>query len=421
MQENLLQFIWEQGYFNRQDLRTHLGDTIEILTPGQRNTHQGPDFLQARLRIGKTEWVGNVELHLQTSDWIRHGHQHDPRYQNLVLHVVWQHQGMAPGNIPVLELKGRVPGFLLDTYTTWMNRPSSIPCAGTIRGRITDLPKDWSRTLLTRKLELRAAAWLEELDKLRGHWEELCWQKIARNFGYRVNADAFEELARSIPLKVLGKHRHQVHQLEALLFGQAGMLYGNMDDPYPILLQKEYAYLKKMHGLRPIHCRMQFLRMRPGNFPSVRLAQLAMLVLQSKHLFVKMIQARDIMDLESLFDVTANDFWHYHYRFGKSSDYAPKTLGKGMVRNIILNTVCPLLFAYGKRSGETDSLQKAVHFLETCPAEEDHEIRLFMDAGLIPASAAESQAMHFLKREFCDAKRCLECVIGEGLLKGIRP
>jgi hypothetical protein len=297
-----------------------------------------------------------------------------------------------------------------------MNRPSSIPCAGSLRGRITDFPQAFARALLSRKLSTRAEAWLDELDRLKGHWEELCWRKIARNFGYRVNADAFEDLARSIPLKILARHRNQVHQLEALLFGQAGLLYGKMNDPYPVMLQKEYAYLQKLHGLRPIHGRMQFLRMRPGNFPTVRLAQLAMLVLQSRRLFSAILQAGDIRELTSLFEVTANDFWHYHYHFGKSSAYAPKTLGTAMVNNIVVNTVSPMLFAYGKRSGDDRFLEKACQLLEACPAEADREISLFADAGLVAANAADSQALHFLKKEFCDAKRCLDCAIGTGLL-----
>jgi hypothetical protein len=418
MQENLLQFIWEKCYFNRHGLTTHQGEPLEILSPGIRNKHQGPDFMQARIRIGVTEWVGNVELHTHTGDWHRHGHDADPRYQNLILHVVWRHQGEAPGQIPILVLEGRVAASLLKTYTSWMNQPVSIPCAGTMRRSISMLSPGWRNELLCQRLALRAAEWLDELKRLNGHWEALAWRKIARNFGYRVNADVFDELARSLPLGVLAKHKTQIHQVEALLFGQAGLLSGNWEDPYPRMLQKEYAYLKRLHRLNPVGGKMQFLRMRPGNFPSVRLAQLAILVHHAQHLFTSLMQADSIREMTSLLEVTANDYWHYHYHFGKTSTYLPKTLGTAMIHNIIMNTVVPLLYAYGQWKGDPSFEEKAFGLLCEMPPERDASINMFVQAGLKPVHAADTQALHFLYRAYCDSRRCLDCSIGVNILNG---
>jgi hypothetical protein len=413
MREDLLQFIWAHGYFNHNALATQDGRGIAVIDPGRLNRHQGPDFLDARIRIDGIEWAGNVELHVLTSDWHRHGHDPDPRYQRLVLHVVWKHDGNAPMDLPVLELYGRVPGTLLQTFTAWMNQPDRLPCAASLGTTINQLPQGWRDILLDLRLHAKASQWLEELAQLKGHWDELCWRKLARNFGHRVNADAFEQVARSLPLRILHRHSGQIHQLEALLFGQAGLLWGNWEDPYPVMLQKEFAYLKKLHALKPAAVLVHFLRMRPGNFPTVRLAQLAMLMHSTERLSEAILRAEDVSALETLFDVTANDFWHYHYRFGKASSYAPKRLGAETIRNILINTAVPFVYAYGQWSGNASLCMRAKGWLEALPAERDQSLQVFRDAGLQCVTAADSQALHSLYRDFCVQKHCLSCAIGE--------
>jgi hypothetical protein len=413
MREDLLQFIWAHGYFNRSSLATEDGRTISVLDPGQLNRHQGPDFLDARIRIDGIEWAGNIEVHVLTSDWRRHGHDPDPRYQRLILHVVWKHDGAAPLEIPVLELYGKVPLSLLQTFTGWMNQPELLPCADSLGSSISQLPAAWRDTLLDQRLQAKATQWIRELGQLKGHWDELCWRKLARNFGHRVNADAFELVAKSIPLRIMHRHAGQIHQLEAMLLGQSGLLWGNWEDPFPVMLQKEFAYLKKLHALKSPAVLVHFLRMRPGNFPTVRMAQLAMLMHTTARLSESILRAADIRALEALFDITANDFWHYHYRFGKSSVFAPKRLGAGMIRNILINTAVPFVYAYGQWSGNAGLCARAKGWLGDLPAEKDHALQVFRDAGLQVNSSADSQALHGLYREYCTQKRCLSCAIGE--------
>ena len=417
MQEDLLQYIWACGYFNQQDLRTVDGEALEILSPGQHNRNQGPDFTAARIRLQGLEWVGKVELHVRTSDWHRHGHQHDPQYNPVMLHVVWEHDSPGPSRIPVLELQGRIAGSLLATYTNWMLVPDAIPCAASHAGAGLSLEASWKMQLLEERLSARTTHLLHELGLVTGHWEELCWRTLARNFGYQVNADAFESLARSVPWKLVLRYRIQIHQLEALLFGQSRLLEERFDDPYPQLLQKEYAYLRKLHHLVPIRESMQFLRMRPGNFPTVRLAQLAALLHAGIFPFDLILGGTSLQRLQTQLDITANDFWHYHYRFQTSSGYAPKRLGISMIRSLLINTMVPVRYAYGLWTGDKSLRDSALAWLAELPAESDQELYRFVQAGLHPEDAAASQALHQLWKHYCSVKRCLDCAIGQRMLR----
>jgi hypothetical protein len=261
-----------------QPFRLHTvdGEPVEILFPGRLNKNQGPDFSDAKIRVGTTLLAGSVELHLKTSDWQRHKHGQDKNYQNVILHVVLQHDQLFQNPIPVLELQHRIPSLLLENYTALMNAPSFIPCASTIKHTRELTWLNWKERLVAERLTRKAATVLEGLEQTGRHWEETFWRLLARNFGIKVNADAFEELARSLPVNLLAKQRASIHQLEALLLGQANLLPEPADD-YTKLL-REYNFLKQKYELAPINTPMHFLRMRPGNFPTVRLAQLAMLL-----------------------------------------------------------------------------------------------------------------------------------------------
>ncbi len=416
MTERLLQYIWQFQHFNSSELRTTTEEPLLILQPGLFNHNQGPDFLDARIRSGDTVWAGHVEIHIRTSDWNRHGHTGDKHYSNVILHVVWEND-LPISDLPVLELNGRVAGWLLSRYEELMAAQSFIPCGSSI-GTINPLVViAFQGRLLAERLERRAAYIRDCLAQNQQHWEETCWWLLAKNFGCRLNEDAFEAVARSLPVRLLARHKGQIHQLEALLFGQAGLLDSNFAEDYPALLRREYEYLQKKYALAPIHHRFHFLRMRPVNFPTVRLAQLAALINRSTGMFSEMMSAESIKELYRILDCEANDYWHYHFRFDEPGNYQPKRLGKSMLDTLIINTAAPLLFAYGLHHDNDSQQARAIHWLEELAAEKNKITSSFRKLGVAARHAADSQGLLELKAHYCDKKKCLDCAIGAALLK----
>ncbi|MBK7289242.1 MAG: DUF2851 family protein [Chitinophagaceae bacterium] len=451
MTEKLLQFIWQFQYFNKSELETIDEEKVQIQFAGQLNSNQGPDFSDAKIVIGKTIWAGTVELHIKTSDWNKHNHQTDKNYKNVILHVVWEDDGgrnsirnsvsekrteqssvdqtgslnsvqarteqNSVEHIPVLELKGRVSKILLQRYEELMNSNSFIPCEKSINTVKEITWKSWKDRLLVERLVRKSQTVEIFLNQNNFHWEETFWWLLAKNFGIKVNADAFEAIARSISINILAKHKTQIHQLEALLLGQAGLLDEKFTDDYPLMLQKEYKFYKSKYNLKPISLPVFFLRMRPGNFPTIRLAQLAMLVQNSAHLFSKIKEADAVKDVKAWLDVTANDYWHYRYKFDEESAYRKKKLGAAMIYNIIINTVCPVLFAYGNYHDENKFKEKALKWLEQTSAEKNNITKGFQLLGIENKTAFDSQGLIELKNEYCNKKRCLECGVGNAILK----
>jgi len=416
MNEQLLQFVWQHRYFDQSELCTTNNEPVIVINPGTHNSNQGPDFSGARIRLGETEWAGNVELHVQTVDWLRHGHQHDKQYQNVILHVVWEHCEPVVQGIPVLELQGRVPAYLKKQVMEWMDNQLLIPCVKELRLSGIQPAKNWKELLIRERLSRRSVEINDQLNQLKGHWEEVFWWLIAKNFGVSVNADAFAEMARTLPLALITRHKNQIQQVEALLLGQCGLLNEKFSDPYVRLLQKEYQFLRDKYKLRQIKTPVQFLRMRPGNFPTIRLAQLAMLIHESIHLFSKIKELKLASEVEQLFRVTANDFWHYHYRLGNTSAYFEKTLGNKMIQNLLINTVIPSLFTYGQYMKDDRYVEKAMRWLDETEPENNNIIRIFQQEGITIKNAGDSQALLELKKNYCDKRRCLECEIGMKLL-----
>jgi hypothetical protein len=420
MNERLLQFIWQFQYFNKSELRTSSGEPLQIIFQGQHNTNQGPDFSSAKVKIGSTTWVGSVELHFKTSDWEKHHHNRDENYRNVILHVVWENDTEQENAVPILELKEKVSKILLQRYETLMNAAGFIACEKSIHQVPGITWKSWKERILAERLVRKAEAVERYLRQCNYHWEETFWWLLARNFGMKVNADAFEAVARSIPLNLLAKHKSQIHQLEALLLGQAGLLNKAFDEDYPNMLRKEYKFFKAKYNLAPCVNTLFFLRMRPGNFPTIRFAQLAMLVHESAHLFSRIKEAASIDELEKWFDVTANDYWHYHYRFNETSPYKKKKLGLAMINNIVINTIVPMFFAYGHYHDEEAYKRKALRWLEETPAEENSVTKAFQGLGIENESGFDSQALIELKNEYCSKKRCLDCAVGNAILRPLR-
>ncbi|MGK2864219.1 MAG: DUF2851 family protein [Chitinophagaceae bacterium] len=416
MTERLLQFIWQFQYFNKGHLNTSEGEDIQVIFPGQLNNNQGPDFLNAKVIIGNTTWAGTIEIHIKTSDWQKHKHQLDKNYSNVILHVVWEDDG-SQEPVPVLELSTRVSKMLLSKYEDLMQSTAFIPCEKNIHA-VPDITwQSWKTRLLAERLLRKSVIVEEYLKQNNYHWEETFWWLLARNFGMKVNADAFESVARSIPLHILAKHKSQIHQLEALLLGQAGLLKEDFEEHYPNLLRKEYTFFQSKYNIKPILLPLFSLRMRPENFPAIRLAELAMLVHDSAHLFSKIKEAETTLEIRTLFEVTANDYWHYHYQFDESSNFKVKKTGVSMIDNIIINTVAPVLFTYGSYQKEGKYKDKALRCLEETAAEKNLITKGFIQLNIENKNAWDSQALIELKNEYCINKKCLDCSIGNNILK----
>jgi len=418
MTERLLQFIWQFQYFNRHDLCACDGAVLQIIHPGKYNTNQGPDFLEASIKIDNTILVGNIELHLHTSDWHKHGHHTDNNYKNVILHVVWRHnETHTATGVPVLAIENRVSVWLLNQYNEWMQQSSLIPCAAVIKEVNGLVWASWTDRLLAERLQRKSDYVLQLLEQNKFHWEETCWQLLAKNFGVQVNADAFEAIARSLPVSVLARHKNQVIVLEALLLGQAGLLNASLTDTYAQLLNREYIFHRHKYKLAKPPVAVYFLRMRPAAFPSVRLAQLAMLLHKANHFFAAIKEAVHVKEITGLLNLQANDYWHYHYKPGDYAGYKIKKLGSAMINNIIINTVVPVLFAYGLYHKDAVQKEKALQWLAAIAPEKNTITNNWQQLGIDNSHAYQSQALIELKTRYCDARRCLDCAVGNALLK----
>jgi hypothetical protein len=417
MNERLLQFIWRFQYFNQQELLTTKGLPLRILHPGFHNQNQGPDFTNGRIILEDLQLAGTVELHIKTSGWNAHGHTGDRHYTNVILHVVWEHNTEEPLGIPVLELRNRVPASLLSLYNQFMSRPSAIPCASQLQ-QVPDITwHSWKERMVTERLLIRMEWAEQQLHRTNGNWEELFWRSLARSFGMPLNADVFEAIAVSLPVTLLARHKHQIHQLEAMLLGQAGLLEEKLEDAYPVLLQKEYRFLQKKYQLQPVKPLLHFLRMRPSAFPTIRLAQLAMLIYQSSHLFSKIREADDVAALRGFFQVTANDFWHRHYTLTIESSFREKQVGRQMANSLLINTVLPLLVFYAARNNDQPLQEKCMQWLMQLPKEKNAVTTFWEQAGVEHQNAFDSQALLQLKKAYCNELRCLSCAIGSAILR----
>jgi hypothetical protein len=401
MREDLLQFIWQYLYFNQSNLFTEAGESIQILSPGELNPDQGPDFRNARVRINSVLREGPVELHINASDWLKHGHDGDANYKAVILHVVWENEG-GPPDIPVLVLQHRVSKVLLGQYEKWMKNRYFVPCA-------TQLPQvdegifiAWKEQLLLRRLYRRARTIRDWLEENHQHWEEVTWWLMARSLGLPVNGDAFEAIARSIPLRLLVRQRGEPARTEALLLGQAGLLEGDVADSrhlqqnYPHL-QQDYRFLRLKHGLKAIGIPVLSLRMRPAHFPARRLTQLAGLFSDGVGWFSRIREAGSTRDLDAALQM--------------------KGLGAAMKKGLLINAFVPVLFAYGWLREEPACREKALRWLQQEQPEVNVIISRWQRLGVSAQTAADSQSLLELKKRYCESRRCLDCAIGRTLLQ----
>ena len=394
------------------------GERVLIESPGEQNSHQGPDFINARIRISGNYWVGSVELHLFSSGWFKHCHSADGNYSNVILHVVWkQDRPDTLQSIPEIELCNRIPRLMLDTYSGWMFRSAFIPCEQSASKSGSALWENWASSLLIKRMNRKMSCIMDSLRTNQYHWEEQLWWMTAAHFGSSVNAAAFESIARSIPFSLLAKHRHQFIQLEALFMGQANLLDASFSDPYPAMLKKEFTFLKKKYGLKKVYETVHFMRMRPEGFPYIRLSQMATFFAETTSFFSWLLVCESILLLKNKLIVRANDYWQNHYVFEKTSPFREKILGTEMCHHIIINAIIPLLYTYGKIIPDQVVLKKSITWLEQIPVEQNQLVKNWKRIGITVKKATGSQALTELKKQYCDRRKCLECEIGKHLLQ----
>jgi hypothetical protein len=422
--EDFLHYVWKFRLFDRIGLLTNDGEELEVLSAGLHNSDSGPDFHNARIRIGDTVWAGNVEVHLSSSDWQKHGHTTDNAYDNVILHVVYRDDEplVLPNSrrVPTLELQNRIPDELYNRYHKLIfGNQTIIPCEANI-GSVDSLTlHNWLTRVLVERLEKKSATVIAALNLNRGDWEETFYQFLAANFGFKTNALPFELLAKSLPQNILAKHKNNPLQIEALIFGQAGFLKDNIIDEYPLKLKKEYEFLQKKYQLTPVENHLwKFMRLRPQNFPTIRLAQFAALVVRSNHLFSKLLEIKDVKGLRSLFtEIKVNPYWENHYRFDAESAPSAKNMGQESIDVLLLNTLALFLFSYGKHNQIQHYINRSLQLLENLPNENNKIVSDFSNLGVKIKTAFESQALLELKNNYCNYKKCLHCGVGNRILK----
>lgn len=421
MTEDILHFIWmHNAYFANLYINSG-GEKIEIISAGEHNKNSGPDFFNAKLKIEDTIWAGNVEIHINASDWNKHGHHLDGAYDSVILHVV------AKNDTPVFNSKGNAvktieigyPHSIEQHLQQLIANEKWIPCAAHIAQLDEFKLKMWLSSLAIERLEQKTNQVISSVYEYNNSWEEAFYVSMARSFGLKINALPFELLAKSIPLKYLVKIRNNKTSIEATLFGQAGMLNKITDsaDYYQQKLKKEYDYIQKKYNLTPISAHLwKFMRLRPVSFPTVRIAQLASLIQNSSGLFSKCMEASTLPQLYKLLTHNVSEYWETHYTFGKESKNRKKPVGKETIRIITLNTAIPFMFAYGTLRNNQSLKDKALNLLENIAPEKNSITRGFAQYGIKADNALYSQALVHLKNNYCDKQKCLFCSIGTNVL-----
>jgi hypothetical protein len=418
MNEDLLHYLWKHRLFNASVLSTVSGEEVIVLKAGEHNHDAGPDFFNARIRINGTEWAGNVELHLRSSDWTKHKHHEDARYNSVILHAVYEHNLKETQPFPVVELRSYIREDVIDRYRQLLLPRHRIPCAQHIREVNTITIRQWLDRLLTERLEKKCQPIKQLLTHTRNNYEEAFYIWFFRALGLQVNADAMEALARILPYKILLKHSNNLKQTEALLLGCAGLLPKVSNDIYLQSLQDEFAFLQHkytLHSLEPQQWR--WLRLRPSNFPELRLAQLAALLHHTPQLLNLMLNAAKAADALRVLHVQASPYWNTHYRIGvPSSPGRIKKLGNTAAEVLLINAVIPFLFLYGEERHLPEMKEKAIQWLEQLPPEENRILKEWKKLGISAEHAGDSQSLLTLQKEYCNFTRCLDCRIGQHIL-----
>ena len=409
MREEFIYYLWENRLLSL-DLKTTDGDEINVVSVGNRNFDSGADFVNARVKIGGTLWAGQVEIHVRASDWFRHKHQYDDNYNNVILHVVYECDTDKLG-IPTLEIKDKFDQSLLLNYNKFVNSKNWIPCGDFIGGVQEFTVISWLDRMLVEHLENECDDLNFRLQNNNYDWELTFYQRLMRYFGFKVNNDSFEYLSKILPLNLLLKHIDNEVYVESMLFGCAGFLEKDFEEAYPSLLKREFKMLRSKFGLKvmPVS-NWKFLRLRPPNFPTIRIAQIAKIIINNGNMFSKIRDSVNLNDIAELFDVELNSYWDNHFQFDKVSKVEKKkTLGKAAVDSVMINAIMPMLFHYGNFHSLESYKEKAMSYLEDMDAEDNVVIRNFRNAGVAFDNAFQTQAALFMYKHYCKRRRCLEC------------
>jgi hypothetical protein len=424
MKEEFLHYVWKYGFYHSDKLKDRDGNLIEVLHPGEYNHDSGPDFFNARIRISGTEWAGNVEIHTKASHFELHGHHRDHAFDNVILHVTAENDRVvrnARGK-EVLTVEIEYDSSIFDKYTALVNNPVIIACQGEVEKIDRFIIRHWLHSLLIERLTGKSELVSKILSETGGDWEETFYRVISRYFGFRINTEPFEMLASALPFKIIKKHIDNRFQVESLLFGTAGLLDEGLfknaiEDQYYRDLLREYKILSAKYSLKPVHGWLwKFSRLRPVNFPTVRISQLASMLSATEGFFSQVTESMDIKKLKSYFEVSASDYWDEHYLFGKKSRFQKKRTGVTATDILLINAVIPVLFSYGLYRSDNEITERSLSFLDKILPEDNLVIREWGEAGINPISAFDTQALLQLRNEYCRKRRCLECRIGTKLI-----
>jgi len=423
LREELLHFIWKYKKLQLEDLSTSAGESVRIIDIGLHNHLSGPDFFNSKVEINKQIWAGNVEIHLKSSDWYRHNHEQDPNYNNVILHVVWEDDGEVfhedSSSIPTLELKNYISKNLLNAYQKLFDQKGKhfLNCENEIAGVETFLFENWKERLFFERLEDKTDFIAELLEASQNNWEQVLFTMLLKNFGLKINGPAFLSLANALDYSVILKLRSEPFQLESVLIGMSHMLEdSSIVDDYYIKLRREYDYQKKKFNLKDEAVeKPEFFKLRPPNFPTIRLSQLANLYCKHQNLFGALIDASGPEQLYELLDVAASDYWNDHFTFGKSSKKSQKKLTKKFIDLLIINTILPLKLCHAKQVGK-DVHEEILKIASHIKSEENSIISNFKSLGVKVKNTMDSQSILQLYNAYCTKNRCLQCAVGNNLL-----
>lgn len=421
MKEDFLHYVWQYKKFDFSNLTTVSGEVLTITNCGNYLQQTGPDFFNAQIVIGNQKWAGNLEIHIKSSDWYLHHHEKDANYDNVILHVVWEHDTPVfrkdNTEIPVLELKKYVSKKELEKYQSLTSQKSWIYCERQIENIDYFVFKNWQERLFVERLERKYRSIEQLLKETENNWEAVLFCMLAKNFGLNTNGETFLKIAKSIPFTIIRKESLEIENIESLLFGMADLIPVDAEDNYTKELKKRFYYISQKYSLKKIITEpVQFFKHRPDNFPTIRLAQLAMLYHKQQNLFSKVIVAKTVKELSQLFDITISDYWQTHYQFDKASPKKKKQFSKSFIDLLVINTIVPIQFAYAKSQGKEKS-ESLIDLLREVTAEKNMIIEKFSNFGIKAKNAFETQSLLQLKNEYCNHGKCLQCAVGMQLLK----
>ncbi|TDE18191.1 DUF2851 family protein [Dyadobacter psychrotolerans] len=434
MNEEILSFVWRFGYYESVNLRTDEGSHLSVLRTGFKNRNAGPDFSDARVRIDGVDWVGCVEIHVKSSDWFLHTHETDPAYESVVLHVVWENDKPVyrqdSSLVPTLSLKGLVRLSVIERYNQLVQEDEEIPCSKSFE-KVSELQKfSMLDRVLLERLDKKGEQVLNLLNANQQDWEETAYQWLTQHFGFKLNDPAFLRLSQAVPLKIILKHRNSLLQIEAILFGTAGLIPGNpevdqsditsLETSYIIALNREYKFLSAKYRLQNTQMKpheWKFLRLRPAGFPTIRLAQLAVLLSKSNGLFSSLTSPKTVRPMHELLNLEQSEYWQKHFQFGKISKSKVPAMGKDAINLLIINAVVPLMVAYSKNRQQPEILERAISWLSEIPTENNRITREWEKLGMKVKTAGDSQALIEWFNNYCSKRKCLDCIVGSGLVR----